>query len=189
MEAYVSATGRATCSSVPPASSSSPRYAGASLPAAALAATRRRAMPERETALLRAANGTAGAHRRSAAAAGGISKRRSPASPREARGRQARGANLKAQVGCADCGGLGVFWSGRRGKHSSEGEETIAGPNPKPPLPPPLAAAACRELTRPLLLASFAGHLIPVVLRWAPEPLHSLGAAACQEERHGRLQD
>jgi hypothetical protein len=123
MEAYVSATGRATCSSVPPASSSSPRYAGASLPAAALAATRRRAMPERETALLRAANGTAGAHRRSAAAAGGISKRRSPASPREARGRQARGANLKAQVGCADCGGLGVFWSGRRGKHSSEGEE------------------------------------------------------------------
>jgi hypothetical protein len=42
-------------------------------------------------------------------------------------------------------GGVGVFWSGRCRKQSSEGGrgERIAGPNPKPPLPPPLAAAAC----------------------------------------------
>lgn len=57
--------------------------------------------------------------------------------------RRRRSANLKAQVGAR--GGVGVFWSGRCRKQSSEGGrgERIAGPNPKPPLPPPLAAAAC----------------------------------------------
>jgi len=36
-----------------------------------------------------------------------------------------------------------------------------------------------------LPLAAFAGRLIPVAVRRAPEPLHSTGTAAFQEEESG----
>jgi hypothetical protein len=104
MEAYVSATGCATCSSVPPASSSSPPYAGgrcSPLPAPAL---KRRRIPEGQTAPRSAATGAAGAlqrrgQRAAAAAADGISERASAGERRQReRGTRCRRESQSAGV-------------------------------------------------------------------------------------------
>nr|CAB3480132.1 unnamed protein product [Digitaria exilis] len=138
--------------SVPPASSSSPAYAGARLPPPALAATRRRAMPERDRPPRRAA----GARRRRgqrAAAAGGISKRLSPASPKR---------DVEAEDTGGERWGQGYFGQKIEAANTREGE----GRKPKdqtlnPPRPPPLAAAAKPAGSSHCVASGFA--------RWPPD--------------------